>query len=57
MSLTKQLLEIIKDMPPEKLIEIIDFAENIKENDFKETKNIVDSLIEEYDKALMELAR
>ncbi|MBS6601374.1 MAG: DUF2281 domain-containing protein [Clostridium sp.] len=57
MSLTKQLLEIIKDMPPEKLIEIIDFAENIKENDFKETKNIVDSLIEEYDKALRELAR
>jgi hypothetical protein len=44
-------------MPPEKLIEIIDFAENIKENDFKETKNIVDSLIEEYDKALRELAR
>ena len=57
MSLTKQLLEIIKDMPPEKLIEIIDFAKNIKENDFKETKNIVDSLIEEYDKALRELAR
>ena len=57
MSLTKQLLEIIKDMPPEKLIEIIYFAENIKENDFKETKNIVDSLIEEYDKALRELAR
>ena len=57
MSLTKQLLEIIKYMPPEKLIEIIDFAENIKENDFKETKNIVDSLIEEYDKALRELAR
>lgn len=57
MSLTKQLLEIIKDMPPEKLIEVIDFAENIKENDFKETKNIVDSLIEEYDKALRELAR
>ena len=57
MSLTKQVLEIIKDMPPEKLIEIIDFAENIKENDFKETKNIVDSLIEEYDKALRELAR
>ena len=57
MSLTKQLLEIIKDMPPEKLIEIIDFAENIKEIDFKETKNIVDSLIEEYDKALRELAR
>ena len=57
MSLTKQFLEIIKDMPPEKLIEIIDFAENIKENDFKETKNIVDSLIEEYDKALRELAR
>lgn len=57
MSLTKQLLEIIKDMPPEKLIEVIDFAENIKENDFKETKNIVDSLIEEYDKALKELAR
>ena len=57
MSLTKQLLEIIKDMPLEKLIEIIDFAENIKENDFKETKNIVDSLIEEYDKALRELAR
>ena len=51
------MLEIIKDMPPEKLIEIIDFAENIKENDFKETKNIVDSLIEEYDKALRELAR
>lgn len=57
MSLIKQLLEIIKDMPPEKLIEIIDFAENIKENDFNETKNIVDSLIEEYDKALRELAR
>lgn len=57
MTLVEKLLEVIENISEEKLCEIIDFAEYLKEKDLKETKSLIDSLVDDYDEALKELAK
>jgi len=57
MTLAEKLLQVVENISDEKLGEIIDFAEYLKEKEAKETKNIIDNLIDEYDEALKELAK
>lgn len=57
MTLAQKLLEVIENISDEKLCEIIDFAEYLKEKEIKENKALIDSLVDEYDEALKELAK
>ena len=57
MSLAKKLIELSKDMPEDMLLEVIDFAEYLKEKNNKEHKKLVDEFIKENDIALRELAK
>ena len=57
MTLAQKLLEVIEDISDEKLCEIIDFAEYLKSKELKENKSLIDSLVDEYDEALTELAK
>lgn len=57
MTLAEKLLQVVENISDEKLGEIIDFAEYLKEKEAKETKNIINSLVDEYDEALKELAK
>lgn len=57
MTLAQKLLEVIEDISDEKLNEIIDFAEYLREKELKENKSLIDALIDEYDEALRELAK
>ena len=57
MTLAEKLLQVVENISDEKLGEIIAFAEYLKEKEAKETKNIIDNLIDEYDEALKELAK
>ena len=57
MTLAQKLLNIIEDISDEKLCEIIDFAEYLKAKELKENRSLINSLVEEYDEALKELAK
>ncbi|MGL5616512.1 MAG: DUF2281 domain-containing protein [Sarcina sp.] len=57
MTLAQKLLQVIEDISDEKLYEIIDFAEYLKAKELKENKSLIDSLVDEYDEALKELAK
>lgn len=57
MTLAQKLLEVIENISEEKLGEIIDFAEYLKEKELKENKSLIDSLVADYDEALKELAK
>lgn len=57
MTLAQKLLEVIENISDEKLCEIIDFAEYLKEKELKENKSLIDSLVNDYDEALKELAK
>lgn len=57
MTLAEKLLEIIEDISDEKICEIIDFAEYLKAKELKENRSLIDSLVDEYDEALKELAK
>ncbi|RXM74392.1 DUF2281 domain-containing protein [Clostridium tetani] len=57
MSLVKKLIELSKDMSEDMLLEVIDFAEYLKEKNNKEHKELVDKFIKENDIALRELAK
>lgn len=57
MTLAQKLLAVIEDISEEKLHEIIDFAEYLKQKEIKESKALIDSLISDYDEALTELAK
>lgn len=57
MTLAEKLLKVVESISDEKLGEIIDFAEYIRDKEEKETKNLIDSLVDEYDEALKELAK
>lgn len=57
MTLAQKLLEVIENISEEKLCEIIDFAEYLKEKELKENKSLIDSLVDDYDEALKELAK
>ena len=57
MTLAQKLLEVIESISDEKLCEIIDFAEYLKTKELKENKSLIDSLVDEYDEALKELAK
>lgn len=57
MTLLQKLLEIIENISEEKLAQIIDFAQYLKEKELKENKSLIDSLVEDYDEALTELAK
>jgi hypothetical protein len=57
MTLAQKLLEVIENISDEKLCEIIDFAEYLKNKELKENKSLIDSLVDEYDEALKELAK
>ncbi|MEG2458160.1 MAG: DUF2281 domain-containing protein [Bacilli bacterium] len=57
MTLAQKLLEVIESISDEKLCEIIDFAEYLKTKELKENKYLIDSLVDEYDEALEELAK
>lgn len=57
MTLAQKLLEVIEDISDDRLYEIIDFAEYLKEKELKNSKSLIDSLINEYDEALKELAK
>ena len=57
MTLAQKLLQVIEDISDEKLREIIDFAEYLKAKELKENKSLIDSLVDEYDEVLKELAK
>lgn len=57
MTLAEKLLEVIENISEEKLCEMIDFAEYLKEKELKETKALIDSLVDNYDETLKELAK
>lgn len=57
MTLAQKLLEVIENISEEKLCEIIDFAEYLKEKELRENKTLIDSLVNDYDEALKELAK
>ena len=57
MTLAEKLLDIVKDIPQDRLTEIIDFAEFIKEKENKKTLDIIDQVFLENDEALRELAK
>ena len=57
MTLAEKLLDIVKDIPQDRLTEIIDFAEFIKEKENKKTLDIIDQVFIENDEALRELAK
>ncbi|SFD39129.1 DUF2281 domain-containing protein [Clostridium uliginosum] len=57
MNLAQKLLEVIENISDEKLYEIIDFAEYLKAKESKENKSLIDSLVDDYDEALKELAK
>jgi hypothetical protein len=57
MTLAQKLLEVIENISDEKLCEIIDFAEYLKTKELKDNKSLIDSLVDEYDEALTELAK
>ncbi|MEG1285276.1 MAG: DUF2281 domain-containing protein [Romboutsia sp.] len=57
MTLAQKLLDIVKDIPQDKLSEIIDFAEFIKAKENKNTLDIIDQIFIENDEALRELAK
>ena len=57
MTLAQKLLQVIENISDERLCEIIDFAEYLKEKELKENKSLIDSLVDEYDEALKELAK
>lgn len=57
MTLAQKLLQVIENISDEKLCEIIDFAEYLKAKELKENKSLIDSLVNEYDEALKELAK
>lgn len=52
MTLAQKLLEVIENISDEKLCEIIDFAEYLKEKELKESRSLIDSLVDDYDEAL-----
>lgn len=57
MTLAQKLLDLANNLSDEKLSEVIDFAEYLKFKEEAETKNLIDNLMNKYDKALKELAR
>ena len=57
MSLAQKLLKVVENISDEKLCEIIDFAEYLKTKELNENKLLIDSIVEEYDEALKELAK
>lgn len=57
MTLVQKLLAVIENISEEKLNEIIDFAEYLKNKELKENKSLIDSLVDDYDEALKELAK
>lgn len=57
MTLAQKLLAVIENISEEKLNEIIDFAEYLKSKELKENKSLIDSLVDDYDEALKELAK
>lgn len=57
MTLAEKLLQVVENISDEKLCEIIDFAEYLKNKESKETKNLIDTLFNEYDEAFKELAK
>jgi len=57
MTLAEKLLKVVENISDEKLAEIVDFAEYIRDKEEKETKSLIDSLVDEYDEALKELAK
>ena len=57
MTLAQKLLKVVGNISDEKLCEIIDFAEYLKTKELNENKLLIDSIVEEYDEALKELAK
>lgn len=57
MTLAERLLKVVENISDEKLDEIIDFAEYIRDKEERENKKLIDSLADEYDEALKELAK
>lgn len=57
MTLAEKLLQVVEDISDEKLSEIIDFAEYIKAKEEKETKELINNIVDKYDEALKELAK
>ena len=57
MTLAQKLLKVVENISHEKLCEIIDFAEYLKTKELNENKLLIDSIVEEYDEALKELAK
>ncbi|WP_297994631.1 DUF2281 domain-containing protein [uncultured Clostridium sp.] len=57
MTLAQKLLKVVENISDEKLCEIIDFAEYLKTKELNENKLLIDSIVEEYDEALKELAK
>ena len=45
MTLAQKLLQVIENISDERLCEIIDFAEYLKEKELKENKYLIDSLL------------
>ena len=57
MTLAQKLLKVVENISDEKLCEIIDFAEYLKTKELNENKLLIESIVEEYDEALKELAK
>lgn len=57
MSLEERLIQISKNMSEEMLIQVIDFAEYIKDKKGKEQRDLVDEFITENEIALKELSK
>lgn len=57
MTLAQKLLKVVENISDEKLCEIIDFTEYLKTKELNENKLLIDSIVEEYDEALKELAK
>lgn len=57
MSLAEKLIELTKDMSEEKIAEVIDFAEFIKNKEKKEQLKIMEDLLIENAEAMEELSK
>ncbi|GKX68230.1 DUF2281 domain-containing protein [Inconstantimicrobium mannanitabidum] len=57
MTLAEKLLQVVEDISDEKLSEVIDLAEYLKLKEEKETKDLINNIVDKYDEALKELAK
>ncbi|SHJ97418.1 Protein of unknown function [Clostridium cavendishii DSM 21758] len=57
MTIAERIIELSKEIPEDKLAEVIDFMEFLKEKELKQRRSLIDEIMIEDNETLEELAK